>query len=71
MKAEFRSEDLGDLPDLVITTDDKTEWRALQLFMRLMDSNRVRLTFEFNPPLEDEDPEEEDDEGEDPEEVLP
>ena len=60
MKAEFRSEELQDLPDLVVTTDNEIEWRALQLFMRLMDTRKVKLTFEFDAPdvAASEDPEE-------------
>lgn len=58
MRAEFRSDDLVQLPDLIVTTEDETEWRALQLFMRLMDRNQVALKFEFLPPEKDgEDPE--------------
>lgn len=57
MKAEFRSEELRDLPSLVVSTDSEIEWRALQMFMRLMNQGLVRFIAEYNPP-EDEIPEE-------------
>lgn len=49
MKAEFRSEDMADLPAIVLSASDETEWRAMQLWMRLMNMGLVRLTAEYNP----------------------
>ena len=50
MKAEFRSEDLGELPGLVVPASTEIEWRALQLFIKLMDLGRVKFTVEYDPP---------------------
>lgn len=50
MLAEFRDDDTGlnnGLPQIVISTQDRTEWVALQLYMRLFNSGKVRLTAEF------------------------
>lgn len=53
MKAEFKGDDLGDLPALVVSTDSVTEWRALQMFMRLLNQGIVKFTVEYNEPSED------------------
>ena len=49
MKAEFHSESLQDLPRIMIHAESEIEWRALQLFMRLMEYGRTGVTASYAP----------------------
>ena len=43
MRAEFRSDDLHDLPELTVVAESETEWRALQLYLKLMAYGTVKF----------------------------
>lgn len=47
MRAEFRSDELSELPELTVIADNEIEWRALQLYLRLMECGRRSVSVAY------------------------
>lgn len=40
---------MSDLPRLLVIAENEIEWRALQLFIRLMEYGKTGITAEYSP----------------------
>lgn len=48
MKAEFRSDELVNMPELFVVAENEMEWRALQLYLKLMRYGSVSVTAAYD-----------------------